>query len=108
MRLRSTSLALATVVGLTSMVAAPVVAKDETKTVNVLSRTWEVTQVTDAPVVYRATRDNNNLNPFGPPPRTRTAQAIAAIQAATGCKVIFSSMYQNISGQFFSQVSCGS
>ncbi|MDA7967249.1 hypothetical protein [Ruegeria sp.] len=108
MRLRLTPLALATVIGLTAMQAVPVVAKEATKSVHVLSRTWAVTQVSDAPVVYRATRDTNNLNPFGPPPRTRTAQAIAAIQKATGCKVIFSSMYQNISGQFFSQVSCGS
>ena len=107
MLLRGTMIALATTLGLTAFNATPVAAKEETKTVSVLSRTWAVTQVSDAPVVYRATRDNNNLNPFGPPPRLRTVQAIAAIQQATGCKVIRSSMYQNISGQFFSQVSCG-
>ncbi|WP_425045868.1 hypothetical protein [Primorskyibacter sp. S87] len=76
------------------------------KTVTVYTRTWAVTQVHDEPVTYRATRDNNNLNPFGQPPRTRTSQAIAAIQKATGCKVVRNSMYQNISGQVFSQVSC--
>ena len=107
MLLRGTMIALAATLGLTAFNAAPVSAKEETKSVFVMSRTWAVTQVSDSPVVYRATRDNNNLNPFGPPPRLRTIQAIAAIQQATGCKVIYPSMYQNISGQFFSQVSCG-
>ncbi len=107
MLFRGTMFALAAVIGLTAFDAAPVAAREETKSVFVMSRTWAVTQVSDAPVIYRATRDNNNLNPFGPPPRLRTIQAIAAIQQATGCKVIRSSMYQNISGQFFSQVSCG-
>ena len=106
MFLRGTILALAAVVGLTALDATPVAAKEETKSVFVMSRTWAVTQVSEEPVIYRATRDNNNLNPFGPPPRLRTIQAMAAIQKATGCKPIYTSMYQNISGQFFSQVSC--
>ncbi|GAA6158776.1 MULTISPECIES: hypothetical protein [Ruegeria] len=106
MVLRGSMLALAAVIGLTAINATPVVAKEPTKSVSVFSRTWAITQVSDAPVVYRATRDNNNLNPFGPPPRLRTLQAIAAIQQATGCTPIRGSMYQNISGQFFSQVSC--
>ncbi len=106
MLLRALCLALAGFAGLSTLSAAPAAAKEETKSVFVMSRTWAVTQVSDAPVVYRATRDNNNLNPFGPPPRLRTVQAIAAIQQATGCKPIVASMYQNISGQFFSQVSC--
>lgn len=76
------------------------------KNVQVYSRTWAVRQVSDEPVIYRATRDWNNLNPYGPPARTRTSQAVAAIQQATGCKVIRSTMYQNVSGQFFSQVTC--
>lgn len=107
MLLRGTMFALAATLGLTAFDVGPVAAKEETKSVFVMSRTWAVTQVSDAPVVYRATRDNNNLNPFGPPPRLRTIQAMAAIQKATGCKAIYSSMYQNISGQFFSQVNCG-
>ena len=106
MVLRGTLTALAVVIGFAAFDATPVAAKEETKSVFVMSRTWAVTQVSDAPVVYRATRDNNNLNPFGPPPRLRTIQAMAAIQAATGCAPIRASMYQNISGQFFSQVSC--
>lgn len=77
-----------------------------TKSVTVFSRTWAVTQVAEAPVTYRATRDWNNLNPFGRPARPRTGQAVSAIQQATGCRVIRQSMYQNIEGQFFSQVSC--
>ncbi|SLN72581.1 hypothetical protein [Ruegeria meonggei] len=106
MVLRGSILALVAITGLTAFEATPVAAKEETKSVFSMSRTWAVTQVSDSPVVYRATRDNNNLNPFGPPPRLRTVQAIAAIQQATGCKPIVASMYQNISGQFFSQVSC--
>lgn len=106
MTLRLPLLALAAVASLTVAPSAPAIAKEETKSVVVLSRTWAVTQVAEEPVIYRATRDNNNLNPFGPPPRLRTLQAIAAIQQATGCRPIVASMYQNISGQFFSQVSC--
>ncbi|NOD62550.1 hypothetical protein GS622_04435 [Ruegeria sp. HKCCD6109] len=99
-------MAIAALAASATLFTSPLFAKEETKSVFVMSRTWAVTQVSDAPVVYRATRDNNNLNPFGPPPRLRTLQAIAAIQQATGCKPIVASMYQNISGQFFSQVSC--
>ncbi len=106
MKLRNTMVALAALLSFAAIDTAPVAAKEETKSVFVMSRTWAITQVSDEPVIYRATRDNNNLNPFGPPPRLRTIQAIAAIQQATGCKPIVASMYQNISGQFFSQVSC--
>ncbi|NOE27437.1 hypothetical protein [Ruegeria sp. HKCCD6157] len=106
MKLRPALLAVAALASSAALFASPISAKEETKSVFVMSRTWAVTQVSDAPVVYRATRDNNNLNPFGPPPRLRTVQAIAAILQATGCKPIVASMYQNISGQFFSQVSC--
>ncbi|WP_164659712.1 hypothetical protein [Tropicibacter sp. Alg240-R139] len=77
-----------------------------TKSVGVMSRTWEVVQVADTPVIYRATRDWNNLNPYGPPPRRRSVQAATAIQQATGCRVIWSTMYEKITGQFYSQVSC--
>lgn len=106
MKLRLPVMALATIATLAIAHTTPASAREETRSVFVMSRTWAVTQVSDAPVVYRATRDNNNLNPFGPPPRLRTIQAIAAIQQATGCRPIVASMYQNISGQFFSQVSC--
>lgn len=107
MKLRIPLATLAALAMVTATVSTPVAAKDESKSVFVLSRTWAVTKVSDEPVIYRATRDNNNLNPFGPPPRLRTIQAIAAIRQATGCRPIVASMYQNISGQFFSQVSCG-
>lgn len=106
MKLRLALIAVATLSTSAILHTAPAIAGEETKSVFVMSRNWAVTQVADEPVIYRATRDNNNLNPYGPPPRLRTTQAIAAIQQATGCKVIFNSMYQNISGQFFSQVRC--
>ncbi|MDP5218666.1 hypothetical protein Q5Y75_15665 [Ruegeria sp. 2205SS24-7] len=76
------------------------------KNVSVMSRTWAVRQVSDNPVVYRATRDMNNLNPFGQPARPRPVQASAAIRQATGCRVLGNTMYENISGQFFAQVQC--
>ncbi|SDD25747.1 hypothetical protein [Ruegeria marina] len=82
------------------------IAQDETITVRVMNRTWAVTQVSQEPVVYRATRDWNNLNPYGPPARLRTHQAIAAVQQATGCTVDRNTLYQNISGQFFARVTC--
>lgn len=99
---------LFTLAAITLPLTGPVVAAgaDESVTVRVMSRSWAVTQVAETPVIFRATRDWNNLNPFGPPARLRTTQAIAAIQKATGCNVIRKSMYQNISGQFFAQVQC--
>ena len=74
--------------------------------VRILSRMWSVVQVSDDPVVWRAVRDWNNLNPYGPPAVPRTVQATRAIELATGCKVVRPSMYQTISGEFFSQVAC--
>jgi len=100
-------LALIFVVALSACDTLPINNNEHpTKNVNVLGRTWAVAQVADEPVTYRATRDNNNLNPYGQPARTRTSQAIRAIESATGCQAIRSSMYQNISGQFYSQISC--
>lgn len=77
-----------------------------TKQVTVLGRTWTVWQDVDDPAKVKAERDNNNLNPFGQPAVPRTVQAARAIQAATGCTAIRSSMYSNDMGQFYSQVSC--
>ena len=74
--------------------------------VTVWGRVWTVTQPTDKPGFYKAVRDNNNLNPYGPPARLRTHQAMRAYYAATGCRAIYPSMYQNISGEFFAQLSC--
>ncbi|GGH34416.1 hypothetical protein SAMN05444007_10764 [Cribrihabitans marinus] len=111
MKLRMTGLATAAFLALSACdqmpdLTRPLYEEYPSKTVTVYSRYWAVRQVSDAPVIYRATRDWNNLNPYGRPARLRTTQAIAAIQKATGCRVIRSSMYQNISGQVFSQVAC--
>lgn len=84
----------------------PVTAGHPTRGVQVMSRTWAVTQVGDAPAIYRAVRDTNDFNPYGPPAALRTIQAIRAIEAATGCRVDRSTLVQNISGHFFSQVVC--
>lgn len=70
----------------------------------VWGRVWTVTQPT--PGLFKAVRDNNNLNPYGPPARLRTHQAMRAYKAATGCRAIYATMYQNISGEFFAQLDC--
>ncbi|TDK52126.1 hypothetical protein [Antarcticimicrobium luteum] len=74
--------------------------------VTVWGRVWTVSQPQDKPGFFRAVRDNNNLNPYGPPARLRTHQAIRAFHAATGCRAVYATMYQNISGEVFSQLDC--
>ena len=93
-------------VALCALWPAIATAQDASVTVHVMSRSWAVTQVSQDPLMYRATRDMNNLNPFGPPARLRTHQEIAAFQQATGCTVGRKTHYQNISGQFFARVTC--
>ncbi|MEX0287133.1 MAG: hypothetical protein AB3N23_21215 [Paracoccaceae bacterium] len=78
----------------------------EVKTVEVYGRKWNVDQITVEPVYYRATRDQTEYFLFGPPARTKTSQAVAALQKATGCKVIQSTLYRNPSDQFITQMSC--
>ncbi|TDE35596.1 hypothetical protein [Antarcticimicrobium sediminis] len=74
--------------------------------VTVWGRVWTITQPRDKPGFYKAVRHENGLSPFGPPARLRTHQAIRAFHAATGCKAIYSSMYQTISGAVFAQLNC--
>ncbi len=90
------------------LAVAPVSAKEAVGTsVEIWGRSWLVTPVEDQPNTYWAVRDNNDNNPFGRPARTRTHQAIRAITAATGCRVIYKSMIQTISGRFRASVACG-
>lgn len=84
----------------------PTINEQPSKSVNVYGRTWAVSRIADEPPTFKAIRDNNNLNPYGPPAKLRTTQAIRAMETATGCKVILPTMYQNMSGHFFSQMSC--
>ena len=74
--------------------------------VAIMGRTWAVSQNAENPASYRAVRDNNNLNPFGRPAARRTPQAVRAIEKATGCRVVRSSLYQNVSAEFFAHVAC--
>lgn len=80
--------------------------RNEARTVQVMGRSWSVVAVDEETSRYMATRDNNNLNPFGRPAALRTSQAIRALEAATGCKVVRSSLYQNVSAQFFGNMAC--
>ncbi|MFC3614301.1 hypothetical protein ACFORG_11060 [Lutimaribacter marinistellae] len=76
------------------------------KVVYVMERNWAVAQVAEDPAIWRATRDSNGYDPYGPPPRLRTVQGLAAIAQATGCRPVTSTAYRNISGQVFAQVAC--
>ncbi|GAA6202394.1 hypothetical protein [Aquicoccus sp. SU-CL01552] len=89
----------------TEMSAGPAVSRADTvRQATVWGRGWTVTQ--PVPGLFKAVRDDNDLDPFGPPARLRTHQAIRAFHAATGCKAIYSTMYQTISGEFFTQLDC--
>ncbi|MFC3117467.1 hypothetical protein [Jhaorihella thermophila] len=86
--------------------ALPVANEQPTKTVTVMGREWAVVQVGEEPATWKAVRDNNGLNPFGRPAASRTLQATRAINAATGCRVVRSTMYQTDTGAFYVQVAC--
>lgn len=77
------------------------------QSVTVLGRDWTVTKISQEPLYYRAVRDQTEYFLFGPPARTKTSQAIGAIEASTGCKVIRSTLYREVSDHFFAQVDCG-
>lgn len=79
---------------------------DPVKTIVVRGRTWTVAQGKQQANSFRATRDNNNLNPFVLPAAPLPPQAVTAIEQATGCKVILSSMWENPSAQFFADTIC--
>lgn len=76
------------------------------QTVEVMNRTWTVTKITEEPVYYRAIRDQTEYFMFGPPARTKSAQAIRAIETATGCRVDHSTFYRDVSDYFYTQVVC--
>lgn len=77
-----------------------------TKYVKVLGRTWTVSPLKDQPSAYVAQRDNLDLNPYGAPAVRRTPQAVRAIQLATGCRVVRSTVTQDTSARFFASVAC--
>ena len=74
--------------------------------VTVLGRTWGVYPAPDQTAVYVAQRDNLDLNPYGAPSARRSPQAAQAIQMATGCPVIYSTMIQDTSARFFASIDC--
>lgn len=79
---------------------------EEAQSISILGRQWSVAQIQEDPDTYRAIRDQSQYFLFGPPARTKTAQAIAALEGATGCKVFRSTLHRNISDHFISQMSC--
>ncbi len=76
------------------------------KEVQVLGRTWTVTELPGVTNGYIARRDNNNLNPFGRPAALRTPQAVRALQTATGCRVVRGKLWQNTSAEYYAEMSC--
>ena len=76
------------------------------KTVEVRGRTWTVSQVGENPDSFTASRDNNNLNPFGRPAARRSPQAAKAIELATGCQVLHATLWQDTTARFYADVAC--
>jgi predicted small secreted protein len=76
--------------------------------VEVLGRNWRVTQTAETPPTYRAARwlNSASYDPFGKPAEIKTTQAIRAIETATGCRVNRSSLYRDVSDNFYAQVIC--
>ena len=87
--------------------AAPgMAAKAEVAQVQVLGRTWTVSQNRKKPNAYVASRDNTNLNPFGKPVARRTPQAVRALELATGCKVVPGTLWQTVGAEFHADMAC--
>ena len=78
----------------------------EDQTVTISGREWTVNQISTEPLYYRAVRETGDYFFFGPPARTKTSQAISALQTATGCRVIGSTLYKNVSDHFIAQMDC--
>lgn len=76
------------------------------KYVQVLGRSWAVFPMPEFPGVFVAQRDNLDLNPYSAPPYRRTPQAIRAIEIATGCSVVKSSITQHVTARYFASVTC--
>ena len=76
------------------------------KTVELRGRTWTVSQVGEDPNSYTASRDDNNLNPFGYPAARRSPQAVKAIELATGCRVLHATLWQDTTARFYADVTC--
>ncbi|MEY8829470.1 hypothetical protein AB9K34_13835 [Sedimentitalea sp. XS_ASV28] len=84
----------------------PVLAAPEVRQVEVLGRIWTVSSVPERPNAFVASRDNNNLNPFGRPAALRTPQAVKALETATGCKVIPGRIWQDTTAQYHADMVC--
>ncbi|WP_241525610.1 hypothetical protein [Pseudophaeobacter leonis] len=78
----------------------------EAKHVNVLGRAWSVEPAEEAPGFYRATRLNNEMEPFRPPAVLSVRQAIRAIKGATGCSANLDTIYRTISGSYYTTLIC--
>lgn len=104
--MRTLALPLILTMALAACESDPDFNRSPSTSVEVLGRTWTVTQVDDTPLTYRATRLLIKDALSGPPAATKTSQAIRALETATGCRVIQTSMYRNVSDDFFAQMVC--
>lgn len=92
--------------GVAGCTAADFQGQSVSKDVQVMGRTWTVTENPKIPNAYEAQRDNNNLQPFGKPVALRTPQAVRALQLATGCKVVPGQIRQDVSARYYANMAC--
>ncbi len=104
-RTRATALCAALVLA-TLPQASAALETAEAKQVTVLGRAWIVEPAEEAPGFYRATRLNNEMEPFRPPAVLSVRQAIRAIKGATGCSANLDTIYRTISGSYYATLIC--
>jgi hypothetical protein len=102
---RATALCAALMLA-TLPLASAALETEEAKQVTVLGRDWIVEPAKEAPGFYRATRLNNEVEPFRPPAILSVRQAIRAIKGATGCSANLDTIYRTISGAYYATLIC--
>ena len=86
--------------------AAQAAGPADVREVTLWGRTWTIVEVADKPGTFAAKQDNNGNNPFVRPSIRKSVQAKRALESATGCRVVWSTMTKNINDTFFAPVSC--
>lgn len=107
MKLPAAALLLTLALPVMGCLEEPVFGKQPTNEVQVLGRTWSVTQIAEQPPTYRAFRNATTQDPFGPPGSLKETQAVKAIEASTACRIVPSSFYRDVADYFYAQVTCG-
>lgn len=78
----------------------------EARTVTVGGRKWFVSRPDDnRPNSWKAAR-RDDLAPYGRPGQPRAPEGVRALELATGCKVIRSSLVQDTTAAFYADMTC--